>query len=628
MKFKKHILALFSVCFLFLASTDTSAQIALQYNDTTLCPGQTLTMCAAFSGQADGLNSDDYFTGIINIGFPFEYFGNSYTTCVVSGNGFLNFNANKALAHSAYTWQSALANGEVNNSILAAMVDMNLATGGKIRYQHFGTPGNRKFIVEWCNIPLYGCSSLKVTTQIILYEGTNVIEIHTTHIDPIVGNCPSASSGSYGLIVQGLRNTTGAVAIYTPGRDPAGNWGITGATNDARRFTPNGTTNFIVDTIQFDAWRIIDSVSSSNLKWYASTNPNAPIATGACATVVTDGNVPYYVVRFNGIAGCLNDTVQLTDTVFIHFGTTFDTTYAEICSGQSYPFFGKLLYSSGRYDTLFSSNAGCDSLITLNLTVNPNPVVSVEGSSSVDICQGSSYTFKLSNPDNTNTYQWTKNGDPIPGETGNQIVLNQSGVYRVIGTTNKGCSAVSKPFTLNVRPTPIAQIDPISPEIMCSFDTLTLKASNDQSFQFRWEPSKAFRTLGGNEGSSATGIFEKPTMVTLTVYNNFGCYASDSVFVNTKPCCEIFVPNAFSPNGDGINDYFKPMLQPSQKIVLFQIFDRMGKLVYDNADPKQGWNGKYPNGKDAPIDTYIYILQYTCADGENYSKKESFNLVK
>lgn len=630
MNIKKIAFSILSLCFLFLYGTKTDAQIALQYNDTTLCPGNTITMCGALSGQASSLALDDNFTGIINIGFPFTFFGNTYTQCVISGNGTISFNLSNANLGCPYTWPNLVGSGQANNSILVAMVDMDLSIGGKIRYQSFGTPGSRKFIVEWCNVPLFGfsCNNLKVITQAIIYEGSNVIEIHTSKIDPITGSCPGASFGSYSLVVQGVRNTTGAIALYTPGRDPAGTWGTTGAINDGRRFTPNGISNYIIDTIPFNAFPIIDAMNSSQLKWYASNNPNAPIATGACATVVTNANTPYYVVKYNGVAGCLNDTLQLTDTVHIHFGTSFDTTNAQICAGQSYPFFGKLLYASGRYDTLFSSLAGCDSLITLNLTVNPNPVVTIAGSSPVDICQGASYTFKLSDPDNSNTYQWSKDGNPIPGETGNQIVLDQSGVYRVVGSTINGCTAISKPFTLNVHPTPTAQIDPISSEIMCSYDTLKLTATSDPSFQFRWEPSDLFRYTGGNEGSSVTGVFKRPTLVSLTVYNNFGCYSSDSVFVNTKPCCDIFVPNAFSPNGDGTNDYFKPILQTTQNIVLFQIFDRNGQMVYNNEDPKDGWNGKYKNGKDAAVSTYIYLLQYTCADGKNYSKKETFNLVR
>src|SRR5690606_24664814 len=114
----------------------------------------------------------------------------------------------------------------------------------------------------WCNVALFGCHNLKITTQIILYEGSNIIEIYTTNLDPIVGSCPSASLGSYGLVVQGLRDMTGGTAIYTPGRDPLGNWGTLGDNNDAVRYTPDSTNNYLVDTtIAFNPWIIIDEAS-------------------------------------------------------------------------------------------------------------------------------------------------------------------------------------------------------------------------------------------------------------------------------------------------------------------------------------------------------------------------------
>src|SRR5690606_2649996 len=145
-------------------------------------------------------------------------------------------------------------------------------------------------------------------------------------LDPITGNCPSASGGSYGLVVQGLRDATGGTAIYTPGRDPVGNWGTLGDNSDAVRFTPDSTNNYLVDTtITFNPWVIIDEASSDSLKWFAPQNLYVPVATGACATVTPTAGIRYYIVRYDGLAGCGNDTVSFTDTVRIHYATTYDT---------------------------------------------------------------------------------------------------------------------------------------------------------------------------------------------------------------------------------------------------------------------------------------------------------------
>jgi gliding motility-associated-like protein len=112
------------------------------------------------------------------------------------------------------------------------------------------------------------------------------------------------------------------------------------------------------------------------------------------------------------------------------------------------------------------------------------------------------------------------------------------------------------------------------------------------------------------------------------VFNEFGCYDSDTALVQTKPCCEVLIPNAFSPNGDTKNDYFNPMLQNGQILLSFKVYDRFGKLVYNNETPKLGWNGNYKDGTPAASAVYMYYVKYTCADGKLYEKKESITLLR
>jgi gliding motility-associated-like protein len=485
--------------------------------------------------------------------------------------------------------------------------------------------------VEWCHIPVYGCNSLIVTSQAILYEGTNVIEIHTTHIPPITGSCPGDSFGSYGQVVQGVRDETGTLEYYPTNRGHNNlptNWGITGIDNDARRFTPNGQSTYIIDSIPFNPWIIIDSMSSVDLKWYAPGQPNVPFTTGACATVTPDGSQHYYTVSFSGNAGCEQDTVFFIDTVHINYGTAYDTTNVSICQGETYPFFGRHLHESGQYDTLFSSAEGCDSFITLNLTVNPMPDVTIKGSQNVEICEGAATVLALNNPEASSTYQWSKDGAPLPGETSSKITVDEAGSYAVTATTDKGCEATSKTFSLVVHPTPTATINPIDSQVICAYDTLTISAQPGTNYDYRWSPEKPFRQITGPEGQKVTGVFLEPTQVVLTVYNEFGCYDHDTALVATKPCCDVFVPNAFTPNNDGSNDYFQAHLQNGQILLGMQVFDRLGHIVYDNEHPKSGWDGNYQDGQAAPAGTYMYYIQYTCADGKLYHKKESVTLIR
>lgn len=635
MKITQKVLG--TVGLMLTSAASLQAQIALEYNDTTICPGNTIEMCAAFTGAADPLNTDDDFTGVVEIGFDFVFFGNTYSSCTVSDNGFLSFNTSLAGQHSSFTWSTSTGNGEANNAIHAAMVDLYLPASGQIRYQYFGNPGQRRFIVEWCDVALYGssCNNLRVTTQIILYEGTNIIEIHTTNLDPVLGNCPGASGGSFGLVVQGVRDMTGGTAIYTPGRDPVGTWGTAGDNNDAVRYTPDSTNNYIVDTtIAFNPWIIIDEVSSSLLEWYAPDNLNVPIAIGACATVSPTADIHYYTVRYEGLAGCGNDTVSFIDTVRINYATTYDTLDVEICSGQTYNFYGKEVYATGLYDTLFSSARGCDSLIALNLTVNPLPDVSLNHKERlVEICEGDSFRVFAEAPVPGTGYQWLKDGTPLAGATGSELYLKEAGEYRLVATTDKGCESVSKSLNVVVHERPVAEIMPrdleVEDEVICAFDTTVLRAVVDGAGnRYAWSPAEAFRYLNFPESPEVKGVFPRSTWVTLTVTSPYGCTDSTGIMVLTKPCCDVFMPNAFTPNGDGLNDFFMPQLQPSQLLVGLRIYNRLGQLIYDNDDPRRGWNGTYADGTLATTETYMYIVEYTCSDGTNYQEKGSLSLIR
>lgn len=81
-----------------------------------------------------------------------------------------------------------------------------------------------------------------------------------------------------------------------------------------------------------------------------------------------------------------------------------------------------------------------------------------------------------------------------------------------------------------------------------------------------------FRNTCGNETRAVWGILKGVQFnIVLTIYNDKGCFTSDTVKMVAMTCCEIFTPAAFSPSGDGLNDYFKPVLKHGQLIVSFQV---------------------------------------------------------
>lgn len=121
---------------------------------------------------------------------------------------------------------------------------------------------------------------------------------------------------------------------------------------------------------------------------------------------------------------------------------------------------------------------------------------------------------------------------------------------------------------------------------------------------------------------------------TLEATNAFGCIANDTVCV--KVFCEsaqVFIPNAFTPDGDGVNDYFLVRAKGIKLVKSFRVFDRFGRVVFERANYvpdntlTNGWDGKV-NGRPAISDVYIYVCDVLCDNNVPYSYKGNVALIK
>jgi len=116
---------------------------------------------------------------------------------------------------------------------------------------------------------------------------------------------------------------------------------------------------------------------------------------------------------------------------------------------------------------------------------------------------------------------------------------------------------------------------------------------------------------------------------TVSVTDATGCELRDTLYIQSGTCCEeVFFPNAFSPNGDGLNDEWRMTTATGVDIDQFAIFNRYGQKIWTSSDQRRGWDGKHLNGEAEP-GTYFYLLRYTClSDGKKYTKKGDFILLK
>lgn len=340
-----------------------------------------------------------------------------------------------------------------------------------------------------------------------------------------------------------------------------------------------------------------------------------------------------YLIRYiTGPQGTTNNynCVAVSDTSIIKvLSAPQQTDNQSVCLGNTYDFYGRQLGLTGTYDTVIHSGPTdvCGSHITLHLIAKPRPDVTLSEVQHLDLCEGDTIKLKALNPIANTAYQWIKNGTSLNGETGDKYAASTGGDYYLAGNLN-GCADTSSRLRIDLRPVPIASIINTNP-MLCSFDTLQFKADNVVADGvYTWAPANDFRMINGDEGTTVRGLFEQSTLVTLTVFNSYGCISTDTTQAIVQPCCRVFVPNAFSPNNDAVNDYFYPELEPGQILTSFKVFDRYGKLLYNNTNLKKGWNGTYQNGTAASSGTYMFRIQYTCSDNKVYEKKGDITLIR
>src|SRR5690606_3208950 len=114
------------------------------------------------------------------------------------------------------------------------------------------------------------------------------------------------------------------------------------------------------------------------------------------------------------------------------------------------------------------------------------------------------------------------------------------------------------------------------------------------------------------------------TYIEVIATNNIGCVDTASITVTVTPTDEeIYIPNAFTPNGDGVNDIFKAYGNSIQSVEL-SIFNQWGEQIYHSSNGTLGWDGKH-KGKLQPSGVYVYVMRITLLSGTQVNKKGSVN---
>lgn len=213
------------------------------------------------------------------------------------------------------------------------------------------------------------------------------------------------------------------------------------------------------------------------------------------------------------------------------------------------------------------------------------------------LCAGNSVLLNATNAGST--YHWQD------GSTNATYIATTSGIY--YATATNICGVASD--TAHLVFVSVPKIDFGNDTTICSGNTLTL-TPNVANANYLWYDG------------STSNQFDVSSSQTVSVNVSNMCGADDDTIAVTVDPCEdcMFIPNAFSPNGDGDNDFFHPLSYCNLVSFNLKIFNRWGQLVFETNDIANGWNGNF---KSTPqeIDVYVYFAEYVLQLGANTKTK-------
>lgn len=196
------------------------------------------------AGTGFSIGTDDVWSPLINLPFDFCFYGTNYSQIVVGSNGLISFDATYADGYCPYAFTAQCPSAALPlNSIFGAYHDIDPSVCGGASYAILGAAPCRVFVVNYNNICHFSCNEMHSTTQIVLYETTNAIEVY-------IGNKETCTGWNAGNALIGIQNATGTTGVVADGRQ-TGPWS---ASQEAWRFTPTGAPNYTVNWFDQDGF--------------------------------------------------------------------------------------------------------------------------------------------------------------------------------------------------------------------------------------------------------------------------------------------------------------------------------------------------------------------------------------
>jgi gliding motility-associated-like protein len=392
----------------------------------------------------------------------------------------------------------------------------------------------------------------------------------------------------------------------------------------------NDTLICSIDTLQLNA------TGQGTVLW----TPNYNINNQSNSSPLVSPDVPTkYYVTLTDPSGCIaKDSVFVDVKLFVTIDAGKDTG---ICAGdaiQLNPISDALHYkwspaaslsndtakfpiaTPGVTTTFYvTGNIGkCQSSDSVKIRVAPYP--GAQGIPDTTICIGNSIQF---NESGGSMYSWSPafflNNPNIPNPIANP---DRSIRYIVTITDTLGCPKPTFDTVFVIVQKVVADAGPRDTAIVIN-QPLQLNATGGQFYL--WSPSTG---LNNNAIPDPVAILNDNIQYVVTVSTAAGCFATDTINVTVyKVPAGLYIPNAFTPNSDGLNDVFRPIALGIKQVHYFKIYNRWGQLMFSTTQQNQGWDGTFKS-KPQEAAVFVWIIQGVDYLGNKISKKGTVTLIR
>ena len=599
------------------------------------CPLPPLT-----GGTPTSLDVDDTWSDVIDLGFEFCFFGGTYSQILIGSNGVLSFEIENTGNSMGYEISSddTLPSSTNNNiflpfdfssaNIYGVAQDIDPSVCGEINYMVLGSSPSRQFVVNFSEVCYFSCSDfdndLKSSSQIILYESSNTIDIN-------IYDKPTCLTWNDGLAVVGVQNIDDTIAFTPPER----NTSVWEATDEFWRFTPSlGTNDYVFEW--YEGTTLLGTNDTVSVSPTETTTYTASITYNLCSggtATVTDNVVveitpnPQPVATSEIVYQCPEGESVLEVTVDddIAGTTTYYWTYNGI-DMQSGPE-NTYLVPAGQFGEYLVTAVNGECFGDTIITVNEAPLFEVVATSeTVYQCPGGESVLEVTvdaDIDEIITFSWALNGYEVQSGPENtySVPEGQFGDYLVTATNEEGCYG-NTVITVNEATVPELEDGTSFTKCMNEDVELGITVLNPDllgdDLEFTWY-------INGTEVQSGSSAYYTHTaeqengMITVVVTDTASsCESATTIevaYYMNQNCVDI--PQGLSPNGDGLNDCLElDHLEDKEDIVKIEIFNRYGTKVFEMNDYMNQWCGQNASdGNDGsnellPVGTYFYVVQF------------------